>query len=138
PCLWKLCRFGVRGLGRERARERTQQRRPVALPGAAVHYREDERMLAGELLERGGGLRGVGVVVHLLPERLARAEDLALGEGAVDRLAHGEEVAAEERAGLELHHEAVLPRVRHVRRVEPLEGVAAGAQDLAVGERAGR
>src|SRR4029078_5110141 len=103
PCLWKLCRFGVRVLGRERARERTQQRRPVALPGAAVHYREDERMLAGELLERGGGLRGVGGVVHLLRERLARAEDLALGEGAVDRLAHGEEVAAEERAGLELH-----------------------------------
>src|SRR5689334_20076185 len=93
----RLCVGGVAG---ERARERTQQRRAIALPGAAMHHREHERMLAGELLERGGGLRGVGVVVHLLPECLARAEDVALGDGAVDRFAHGEKVAAEERAGV--------------------------------------
>lgn len=91
---------------------------------------------AGEALEGGGGLRGVGVVVHLPAEGFARAEDVAFGERLAAVGALGEEVAAEEGARLELHHEAALPAVRDVRGVEPLEGAAAGAQDFAVGEGA--
>ena len=59
-----------------------------------------------------------------------------LGAGAALR----EEVAAEERARRSLHHEAALPAVRHVRRVEPLERVASpvGSISPSASARAGR
>ena len=49
-----------------------------------------------------------------------------------------EEVAAKKRAGGLLEHQAGLPRMRHMRRVDPAHALAAEIEHLAVGENAWR
>ena len=103
-----------------------------------MHARERRRLLRREAFEDRGGVRGVGEVVHRRAERFARAQDVRFGERRLAGAALGEQVAAQEGARGGLHHQAAVPAVRHVRRVEPAHRVRAEAQHFAVGERAGR
>ena len=100
-----------------------------------MHAGEDLGLLARETLERRAGMRSVRLIVHRSTEGFARAENVALGESHCPRAAPGEEIAAEQRASLELHHEAALPAVRHVRRIEPLERMPPRAKHITIGER---
>src|SRR5690606_13520279 len=86
-----------------------------------------------ECCRRGWSVR---VVVHHFTERFARAEDVRVGyRGATFRL--GEEITAEQRPCLQLHHESAFPAVGHVWRVEPAQDVLADPQLLAIGKGAG-
>jgi hypothetical protein len=74
-------------------------------------------------------MRRMREVVHRRAERLARPEDVGLGDRRRAAPALGEEVPAKERARGGLHHEAVLPAVRQVRAVAVwlAAGTACGA-----------
>src|SRR5262245_46685049 len=103
----------------ERIGERAEQAAAVAAPGAAVHAGERRRPERGQPLQVLAAVARVRVVVERLPERLARPEDVRLGQRGPPVAALGEEVAAEQRAGVALPEEAALPGVGHVRGVEP-------------------
>ena len=92
----------------------------------------------GQLFQHSAGMPGVGKVVHRATERLARAQDVRLGDRRIVGAALGEQVAAQERAGALLHQETAFPGMGKVGRVVPAHGVAAEAERLAVGQGAGR
>ena len=99
---------------------------------------EGRRTLGGEALENGRRLRRVRKVVHRRAKRLARAQDVRLGQRHIARAALGEEVAAEERPRRHIQHQPAFPGMGHVGRVVPAHGVAAEREVLAIRERTRR
>ncbi len=88
-----------------------------------------------ELAEQGAGVLRVREVVHRSPHRLARGEDVGVGERLAVRTGLREEVAAEEGPGGGLEGVPALPAVGEVRGVEPPDAVLAERELLAVAER---
>src|SRR5687767_15125009 len=114
--------------------ERAQQLRAVTSERAAVHACEDAWLGRRETIEHRARVLRMRVVLHRRPHAFARLEDRAVALTEWRRVGAGlrEEIAAEERARVELEEVATLPRVREMRHVEPTHDVAAERERLAV------
>src|SRR5262249_16195367 len=90
------------GSALDRVRQGSQQRAAGASPGAAVHDGQRGGPETRQALEILPPVRRVGEVVHGLPERLAGTEDVRLGQRRQSATTLGEQVAAEQGAGVRL------------------------------------
>src|SRR5690606_3566941 len=87
----------------QRCRQLPQKRSAVPAPGTAMHACERHGLLTRQTFEHGLCLRRVGIVVHRLPEPLARSKDVGFRKGNITRAALGEQIPTQQRAGPELH-----------------------------------
>src|SRR6185312_4248753 len=114
--------------------QRPQKRGTVSAPCAAMHASQSDWPLQSESFENRRRLWGVREIVHSLSEGFTRTQDIRLRQRDIARSALREQVAAKKGPSTQLHHQAALPRMRHVRRIEPPYCVAAKREFLAVHE----
>jgi len=110
--LGRVCEQVKRGLRGQCLSESLQQLRPIATPCAAVHTGECCRLSGGQSLKPCPPILRVGVIVHPLPERFARPQNVRLRNGREIRTSLGEQIAAEQGAGSFFRQKPTFPRVR--------------------------
>ena len=125
--------------GRQRFGQVAQQRAAIAAPGAAVHagqrarpvLRPDARAWPSSAA-RARSSPSAGGTLRSGPRMSASVSACSPWPGWVNR-------SPQKKVPVErVHQQAAVPAVRHVRRVEPLQRVAAQRELLAVGQRARR